>query len=447
MVAIDGEHVAVAAPLDRRAGWDRIRARVAFVAVVDEGDRDARLGARHGDVRNAVRATPAEVGVEVLVRTAGEDRVDVVLRVRVDRKPGDVAIPRVVGREHRTAAERTVLVAGGTRRSVVGGAGSVVGGGGGGGGARARGEAGTERDDQREDPHVSPFHTSLSAVSGRELEAAQPLRCDLVFASIPSPQSSNLGPFHMYGVLLACRGRGRNVDRRNTLAAARVSARAVSPTSRSGSWYGASIGARLYHVVTDYELFEHDVLRVFQIWKGGLWIWGAVIGGAIAVIVITRRRHMPTLVVMDCLGARSPRRAGDRSVGKLVQPGALREAHHAPVGARDLACSTVLWVRAVHNVPTHLPLRVAVLPGARRDPAARRAQAPVEARPDVRALRDLLHVRPILVREPAHRPRAPHRPAARERLGEHRWSSPSVSGGSGGSAVTSPASVAPVREP
>jgi prolipoprotein diacylglyceryl transferase len=62
------------------------------------------------------------------------------------------------------------------------------------------------------------------------------------------------------------------------------------------------IGARLYHVVTDYQLFEDDPLRAFQIWRGGLSIWGAVLGGAIAVIVITYRRKLPTLVVMDCLG-------------------------------------------------------------------------------------------------------------------------------------------------
>jgi prolipoprotein diacylglyceryl transferase len=61
------------------------------------------------------------------------------------------------------------------------------------------------------------------------------------------------------------------------------------------------IGARLYHVVTDYELFEHDAWRAFQIWRGGLGIWGAVIGGAVAVIVITYRRKLPTLVVMDCM--------------------------------------------------------------------------------------------------------------------------------------------------
>jgi len=61
------------------------------------------------------------------------------------------------------------------------------------------------------------------------------------------------------------------------------------------------IGARLYHVITDYELFEHDPWRAFQIWRGGLGIWGAVIGGAIAVVVITHRRKMPTLAVMDCM--------------------------------------------------------------------------------------------------------------------------------------------------
>ncbi len=61
------------------------------------------------------------------------------------------------------------------------------------------------------------------------------------------------------------------------------------------------IGARVYHVITDYQRFEDDAWRAFQIWRGGLSIWGAVIGGAIAVIVITYRRKLPTLVVMDCM--------------------------------------------------------------------------------------------------------------------------------------------------
>src|SRR6478609_18176 len=61
------------------------------------------------------------------------------------------------------------------------------------------------------------------------------------------------------------------------------------------------IGARLYHVITDYQLFEDDPFKAVQIWRGGLGIWGAVIGGAIAVIVVTRRKNMDTLAVMDCM--------------------------------------------------------------------------------------------------------------------------------------------------
>jgi prolipoprotein diacylglyceryl transferase len=61
------------------------------------------------------------------------------------------------------------------------------------------------------------------------------------------------------------------------------------------------IGARLYHVVTDYQLFTDDPLRAFEIWRGGLGIWGAVLGGGIAVAVLTKRRHLDTLAVMDCM--------------------------------------------------------------------------------------------------------------------------------------------------
>ncbi|MEX1007882.1 MAG: prolipoprotein diacylglyceryl transferase [Acidimicrobiia bacterium] len=121
-----------------------------------------------------------------------------------------------------------------------------------------------------------------------------------MLASIPSPDSGNLGPFHMYGVLLAV----------GVLVAVLIAERRWrrrgygSPgISDIAFWvviWGV-IGARLYHVITDYQRFDDDPLRAFQIWKGGLSIWGAVIGGAIAVIVITHRRHMSTLVVMDCM--------------------------------------------------------------------------------------------------------------------------------------------------
>jgi phosphatidylglycerol---prolipoprotein diacylglyceryl transferase len=119
-------------------------------------------------------------------------------------------------------------------------------------------------------------------------------------ASIPSPSSANIGPFHMYGILLAL----------GVLVACYVAERRWrSRGYPAGALYDivfwvvvwGVIGARLYHVITDYQLFEDDPWRAFQIWRGGLSIWGAVAAGAIAVVVITKRRHLPTLVVMDCM--------------------------------------------------------------------------------------------------------------------------------------------------
>ncbi len=121
-----------------------------------------------------------------------------------------------------------------------------------------------------------------------------------LLASIPSPSSGDLGPFHMYGVILAL----------GTLTAVGVAERRWRHRGypRDGIYdiafwvviWGV-IGARAYHVITDYQLFENDQLKAFAIWKGGLSIWGAVIGGALAVIVVTRRRHLDTLAVMDCM--------------------------------------------------------------------------------------------------------------------------------------------------
>ena len=122
----------------------------------------------------------------------------------------------------------------------------------------------------------------------------------MVPGSIPSPADGNLGPFHMYGIILAVgvlvgvyvaeqrwRRRGYPKDGIYDIAFWVV------------IW--GVIGARVYHVISDYQLFEDDPWRAFQIWRGGLSIWGAVIGGALAVIVITYRRKLPTLVVMDCM--------------------------------------------------------------------------------------------------------------------------------------------------
>ena len=47
----------------------------------------------------------------------------------------------------------------------------------------------------------------------------------------------------------------------------------------------AVIGARLYYVIFNYSLYKDNFWDIFKIWSGGLAIYGAIIGGAIAVII------------------------------------------------------------------------------------------------------------------------------------------------------------------
>ena len=125
-----------------------------------------------------------------------------------------------------------------------------------------------------------------------------------VLASIPSPDNGviDIGPIplHAYGLLLAI----------GVLVAAWIAERRWVARGFDGKTFsdmavwivvGGVVGARVYHVISDYQLFTDDWLRAFQIWKGGLSIWGVLAGGVIAVIVLTRIKHVETLPLMDCI--------------------------------------------------------------------------------------------------------------------------------------------------
>jgi prolipoprotein diacylglyceryl transferase len=125
-----------------------------------------------------------------------------------------------------------------------------------------------------------------------------------VLASIPSPDNGviDIGPIplHAYGLLLAI----------GVLVAAWIAERRWVARGFDGKTFsdmavwivvGGVVGARVYHVISDYQLFTDDWLRAFQIWKGGLSIWGVLAGGVIAVIVLTRIKHVGTLPLMDCI--------------------------------------------------------------------------------------------------------------------------------------------------
>ena len=73
------------------------------------------------------------------------------------------------------------------------------------------------------------------------------------------------------------------------------------------------IGARLYHVATDFELFRGNLERVLDVSQGGLGLPGVLLGGALGVFIGARRRGVQPLVMLDVL---APALAAAQAIGR-----------------------------------------------------------------------------------------------------------------------------------
>ena len=123
----------------------------------------------------------------------------------------------------------------------------------------------------------------------------------LTLPSPPSPIIFEAGPFALryyglciaLGIAAATWLTARELDRKGYDAALALDALLfVVPLG--------FIGARVYHVLTDYELYAGDPFPgVFAVWNGGLGIYGAVIGGFIGVLIFARFRGIGPLAFAD----------------------------------------------------------------------------------------------------------------------------------------------------
>ena len=126
----------------------------------------------------------------------------------------------------------------------------------------------------------------------------------MALAYIPSPEHGiyYVGPLplHMYGLMLAI----------GVLVAAWVAEKRWEAAGHDPKEIGqiavpviigGVVGARVYHLFTGYKWSEGGIVGTVEIWKGGLSIWGAVAGGAIAVVIMARRHKLDVLALMDAL--------------------------------------------------------------------------------------------------------------------------------------------------
>jgi prolipoprotein diacylglyceryl transferase len=64
------------------------------------------------------------------------------------------------------------------------------------------------------------------------------------------------------------------------------------------------VGGRLYHVITDWELYfgeDKNPVTALYVWRGGLGIWGAIALGALGVWIGARLRGIKLLPLLDAL--------------------------------------------------------------------------------------------------------------------------------------------------
>ncbi len=126
-----------------------------------------------------------------------------------------------------------------------------------------------------------------------------------LLSAIPSPSSGTLeiGPLKLnaYGLMIAL-----GVVAAVWLAGRRLEQRGIGKRddiSEMALWAvpAGVIGARLYHVVTDWSRFSDSPGDIVKIWEGGLGIWGGIALGVIVGLWVFKRKGLPIALTLTCV--------------------------------------------------------------------------------------------------------------------------------------------------
>lgn len=61
------------------------------------------------------------------------------------------------------------------------------------------------------------------------------------------------------------------------------------------------VGARIYYVIFNFDVFADNLLSIFKVWEGGLAIYGAIISSLIFIIYYCKKHDKSILLVIDTL--------------------------------------------------------------------------------------------------------------------------------------------------
>lgn len=150
------------------------------------------------------------------------------------------------------------------------------------------------------------------------------------------PSGIDLGPLHVgfYGL-----GYVFAVTVLLVVARAEAARRGIDPAEVTGALVLvgilAVIGARTYHVLGEWERYAADPIRIVLPPYSGLGLYGGVIGAAIGITIVARRKGVPVLRALD-----------------IVVPGALL--------AQGIARWGNFFNQELYGPPTDLPWAIAI---------------------------------------------------------------------------------------
>ncbi|CAN5910677.1 prolipoprotein diacylglyceryl transferase [soil metagenome] len=140
----------------------------------------------------------------------------------------------------------------------------------------------------------------------------------ILLATLPSPPSPiifEVGPFALryYGLFIAL-----GIAAATWIAGRELARRGYDDTLALDSLLfivpPGFVGARVYHLVTDWDLYADDPIPgVFEVWNGGLGIYGAVAAGFLGVLLFSWYRGINPIVLAD---AAAPGVALGQAIGR-----------------------------------------------------------------------------------------------------------------------------------
>jgi phosphatidylglycerol:prolipoprotein diacylglycerol transferase len=161
--------------------------------------------------------------------------------------------------------------------------------------------------------------------------------------AVIDPIAIHIGPLaiHWYGIIIAAA----------VLGAALLGSREarVRGEDRDVGWaillwalVAGVIGARIYHVIHQWDLYRVNPGLILQVWNGGLGIPGAIVGGAAALLIYTRVNKLPTARWLDIFAIALPLGQAIGRLGNFVN----QELYGPP--------TTLPWgipIDAAHRLP------------------------------------------------------------------------------------------------